>query len=391
MLKSVREEADLGSPPGRFYTNASESVNSILKNTVGYKRSELPQLELKLRELCEEQEHEVERAVVRRGKYRFRPQYRHLDVAEAKWFLMSTDQRLAHLKKVNSISVCEVADPEDVRFCSDIAGPSTSKQAGISMSDLVEGLKPVESSLALPIVAIEGVARKAAEILDMSNGIVPAPGCSELSRMVMSKSGKRPHLVSPNKNGSMACNSDCPHFKSAGICSHVVAAAVNTNRLSQFVAALSKLKRSSNLHLLAVSDTPKGRGRKGGKAPAKRKCPTQIETRVPMNVDVSTVQNTASHCLVNAPIINSYNHPCAPPSYPQSPTPYVSTAPNPFKVHFFVENISVCHSCRGHYYKELGCPYDLCIQHQEWRSFTVPGNSSTQSRFGNVYYHCNLS
>ena len=69
MLKSVREEAGLGSPPKRFYTNASESVNSILKNTVGYKPSELPQLVLKLKEVCEEQEHEVKHAVVRRGKY----------------------------------------------------------------------------------------------------------------------------------------------------------------------------------------------------------------------------------------------------------------------------------------------------------------------------------
>ncbi len=29
MLKPVREEAGLGSPPDRFYTNASETVNSI--------------------------------------------------------------------------------------------------------------------------------------------------------------------------------------------------------------------------------------------------------------------------------------------------------------------------------------------------------------------------
>ena len=39
MLKPIREEAGLGNPLDRFYTNASETVNSVLKNVVGYKRS----------------------------------------------------------------------------------------------------------------------------------------------------------------------------------------------------------------------------------------------------------------------------------------------------------------------------------------------------------------
>ncbi len=69
MLKPVCEEAGLGSP------NASETVNSILKNAVSYKQNELPDFILKVKEVCEEQEREVERAVVRRGKYQFRPQY----------------------------------------------------------------------------------------------------------------------------------------------------------------------------------------------------------------------------------------------------------------------------------------------------------------------------
>ncbi len=127
--------------------------------------------------------------------------------------------------------------------------------------------------------------------------------------MVISKSGKRPHLVTPKKNGSMTCDSDCPHYKSAGICSHVVATAISTNRLSQFIAAVTKVKRTPSLHMLAVTDMPKGRGRKGGKPPAKRKCSTPIDTRVPMSVHQS--QSPASSCLVNAPIINSYNCPNA--------------------------------------------------------------------------------
>ena len=43
MLKTVREECGLGSPPDPFTTNASETANSILKNRVDYKQSELPE------------------------------------------------------------------------------------------------------------------------------------------------------------------------------------------------------------------------------------------------------------------------------------------------------------------------------------------------------------
>lgn len=86
MLRSIREDAGLGCPPVPFSTNASECVNKMLKNKVQYKRSELPQFISKLKELCDEQDREVERAIICRGKYRLRPQYQHLQVSETKWF-----------------------------------------------------------------------------------------------------------------------------------------------------------------------------------------------------------------------------------------------------------------------------------------------------------------
>lgn len=41
MLKSMQEEAGLGVPPSIFTTNASESVNAMLKRKVLYKKNEL--------------------------------------------------------------------------------------------------------------------------------------------------------------------------------------------------------------------------------------------------------------------------------------------------------------------------------------------------------------
>ena len=80
MMKPVHEEAGLGSPPEPFTTNASETVNSIIKS---YKPSQLMELTEKLRgEAIDEQEREVEKAVIGRGKFRFKEEYKHLQVSE---------------------------------------------------------------------------------------------------------------------------------------------------------------------------------------------------------------------------------------------------------------------------------------------------------------------
>ena len=73
LLRPVREQAGLGCPPVPFTTNASESVNVLLKNKVDYKRSELPEFLKKLKEVINEQDEELSRAVIGKGKYEIRP------------------------------------------------------------------------------------------------------------------------------------------------------------------------------------------------------------------------------------------------------------------------------------------------------------------------------
>ncbi len=51
MLRSTREEAGLGSPPEEFFINASECKNNVVKVKVGYKRSELPNFIMNLRDM----------------------------------------------------------------------------------------------------------------------------------------------------------------------------------------------------------------------------------------------------------------------------------------------------------------------------------------------------
>ena len=100
MLHCVREECGLGCPPDIFTTNASESVNAVLKRKVDYKRNEPPVFINKLKELVQEQQCEVERAVIGRSKYRFKEQYRFLEIPESKCFMINTEQRRRHLSQV---------------------------------------------------------------------------------------------------------------------------------------------------------------------------------------------------------------------------------------------------------------------------------------------------
>ena len=50
-------------------------MNALLKNKVEYKRSELPEFLEKLKEAINEQDREVERAVINRGKYKLLPEF----------------------------------------------------------------------------------------------------------------------------------------------------------------------------------------------------------------------------------------------------------------------------------------------------------------------------
>ena len=90
--------------------------------------------------------------------------------------------------------------------------------------------------------------------------------------------------------------------------------------------------------------------------------------------------------------------------YPSSSSPYMpplSTPPSsycgpdptnggahPFRVHFIT---GVCNGCKGKYNNKNGPPSDICLQHEEWRTFTPQGSSDKQSRFGNTYYHCSVA
>ena len=179
MLQPMREDASLGCPPAAFTTNTFESLNAVLKRKVSYKKNELPEFVKHLKNHIDEQERELERAVIGRGKYRLQKEFKHLQCEEEVWFRMSREQRANHLKKVANTSVSAHDDP----------ATTTHQPADLSVDPT-----KFHNGLNAPLPSVQGIWSKAATLVSQLNSVVPAPGDGTVSRMVASKSGKQPHL-----------------------------------------------------------------------------------------------------------------------------------------------------------------------------------------------------
>ena len=69
MHADLRESVGLGSPPKIFTTNASESINAMMKRKVNYKESEWPQFSEEVKQLVKQQGEEIIRALSGRSQY----------------------------------------------------------------------------------------------------------------------------------------------------------------------------------------------------------------------------------------------------------------------------------------------------------------------------------
>ena len=156
--------------------------------------------------------------MIGRGKYRFRREFQHFQVEEEVWFRMSRDQREKHLKKVAQAQIsCLESESVDL----------------YKLKELSIDPQKFQSGLSIPLPSVQAIWSKAAELISEPNSIVAVPGHGTESKMVLSRRGKRPHLVTCGKNGRYSCDSDCPNWKSLGICSHSVAVAQMNGTLQE--------------------------------------------------------------------------------------------------------------------------------------------------------------
>lgn len=201
-----------------------------------------------------------------------------------------------------------------------------------------------------------------------------------------------------------------------------MAVAQLNNSLQQFIAWFVKVKKTPNFTKLATHDMPAGRGRKGSVPPRKQKKQEPAANRIDRLSTDQIASNSSTYNIQTAtysPYSYMYNsvtpstswapaYPdwsldsyMSPPMFspplphgPPPPPPYSATPPmaeecSPFKLCFISGNIAKCAGCNNKYVKPSMAPYDLCVQHREWRSYTPPGGEK-QSKFAPAYYHVNL-
>ena len=101
MLYPIRVAAGMGDPPSEFCTNDSEAINSALKQFFGFKKSDWPVFNNKIKKFILEQEEEVFKAtcMITVGQYRICKQYQHFEVAPSRRFTALSAKQKVELRK----------------------------------------------------------------------------------------------------------------------------------------------------------------------------------------------------------------------------------------------------------------------------------------------------
>ena len=195
MLMSLREAAGLGSPPSPFYTNANESLNSMLHRKVKYKKSQWHEFNESMKELVKESYCLVELAVVNIGEFQFRPQYQDLVVTQRRWFQITPQQWDHHLSKVSSASLKN-------NECTNVAISLPSLSTTPDKVSLSLSLSDVNIP-SLPREVLERMWHKAEQLLSTPGQVMEAPCSSSSTKcyVVASKSSDRPHIIQQNNSG----------------------------------------------------------------------------------------------------------------------------------------------------------------------------------------------
>ena len=264
MLRCVRQKANLGSPPCKFTTNHSESINNVIKMEVEWKESQLPQLIEKLNDIHTRQMQNVEMAILKRGEWRLSQKFQHLEQDENKWFTKLTHEgRRRHIKKVME---CSVAKNEATQQSNIL--PLTPEATGITT---------------VALSTLEAIWQKAQKLISSPGHILNAAWSpNPRARLVASSRSQSPHLVTTDDKepAKYICDGNCPMFQGFGICAHIVAAAHHNRQLQLFVEWYVQTKCTPNLTVISRQGLPQGAGRKGGVPKRKRtKKQTKIESR----------------------------------------------------------------------------------------------------------------
>ena len=267
MISSVRACVGLKGKPTPWYTtNNNVCINKVFKNDVTAKLS-IPQCIEKIEEFLKSQSCQVELAITGEGLYRFRENYKDLEVSKEEWLKKSKDDKKRHVTKVLGCPVTPLTNiqndaPIDNSQHEELSNANLStsiqKSRTISVSHSESGL-----SFTIPPHSLLTMWKKAEKILNSEGEICKGIGkfhSDDHARQVASESNPRlPHFVYQHNTGKVVCD-DCPLYKSFKICQHSIAVAELRGSLPRILtwrkSLSNKCTRQNSAETLTKSSLP---------------------------------------------------------------------------------------------------------------------------------------
>ena len=307
VISPVRQRAGLGCPPEKFTTNRSEATNNVsqdfvLRESHGKKKVDEHSFASSVEKLVNIQKEDIELAVVGRGEYKLREEFRYLEVSPSKWSQMRDDQRKAVLQKIHETNIHEMQQ-------------SSVTQASNALPSEAHPIMQKILSIGIdwiPRDVLSAIVNKSDSLNKEHHFVMPQ---INETVVVPSKSNPRdPHVVNLFANGKAEC-AKCPGFAAFSICAHTLAACFTIDRLEDFLRWLVSTKRNSggfNLSAAVAYGMPKGRGRKRERAPRKRSVGNQkpvskVVSRLHLTTTAATIVFSHTLCPEKGKLYRS-NH-----------------------------------------------------------------------------------
>ena len=204
----------------------------MLRESHGKKKVDEHSFPSSVEKLVNIQKEDVELAVVGRGEYKLREEFRYFEFAPSEWSQMRDDHRKAVLQKMHETNIHEMQQSSVTQATNALR----SEAHPIMQKILSIGIDWI------PHDVLSAMVNKADYWNKEHHSVMPQ---NNETVVVPSKSNPRdPHVVNLFANGKAEC-AKCPGFAAFSICAQTLAACFAIDRLEDFLRWLVSTKRNS--------------------------------------------------------------------------------------------------------------------------------------------------
>ena len=287
VIKPVRIKGGLGDPPSAYTNNANEGWNREVKGMNNYKGQDWPDFVQHVRGAVESNYEEVKKAVIGIGEYKLSNGFESFAITIRKWNQLTKEQQQKHLEKVLSKNTDDLPNISNVVEDAEHEAP-----APLSVNPYMCDINN------MPKKTLEAIFHKASRLCNTVGSTQSTPGYNGKCKMVASSRKCPPHFIWGYTNGRYECDSNCPQWSSAKICSHTVAAAECNQELTKFVKWYEKNNKQLNMMALVthMQEERSNAGRKGNSRNPKCRTNTKIAIKHTIKrVPIANSSTSTSH------------------------------------------------------------------------------------------------